>query len=186
MERGSEMLAQKLLIDWLNDAYGMESSLLRALPGRADAARDAPELEARLRQHLEETHAHADAVRGCIERLGGSVDAIKATMAQLGGMAQSLTPAGGEDALVKQVLAGYAAEQYEVAAYTALLHLARVEGDAETVRVCERNLREDQDMARWLLEHLPFATDATAARLADEETASAMTGRVQSEAGTGF
>lgn len=186
MERGSTMLAQKLLIDWLNDAYGMESSLLRVLPSRVEAAHDAPQLEAKLRQHLEETRGHADAVQGCIERLGGSLDTIKATMAQIGGLVQSMTPTGKEDALVKQVLAGYAAEQYEVAAYTALLHLARVQGDPETLRVCERNLREDQDMARWLLEHLPFATDSMAARLADEDVEDARTSAVQPEAATGF
>ena len=65
------------VIGWLNDAYAMELSIVQVLQNHARDAKNHPEMQARIEQHLDETRRHADLVKGCIDRLGGSTSAVK-------------------------------------------------------------------------------------------------------------
>ena len=149
------MAQQELLIGWLNDAYAMENALIRTLEHRVKDAEGHPEIQARGQQHLAETRRHAELVRGCVERLGGSTSAVKTGLANVSGVVQAFSTATAEDELVKNALSDYAAEQFEVAAYKALIAGAQALGDQETVRVCREILREDEAMALWLDQQLP-------------------------------
>jgi ferritin-like metal-binding protein YciE len=59
------------------------------------------------------------------------------------------------DQLVKDALADYASEQFEIACYTALVSIATELGHHQIVKLCKQNLEEDQAMAAWLLQQLP-------------------------------
>ena len=54
------------------------------------------------------------------------------------------------DRLVIGAIADLAAEQFEVAAYTALIAAAEHAGEAEVARLCRLNRDEDEAMAEWL------------------------------------
>ena len=149
------------MIAWLNDAYAMENSLIRTLEHRLNDVKDYPQLRARIEQHLEETRRHADLVKSCVERLGGSTSALKTGMANVTGTVQALSTGLASDELVKNCLSDYAAEQFEVASYRALIAGAQVIGDQETVRICEEILREDEAMALWIAQQLPLVVQAT-------------------------
>jgi Domain of unknown function (DUF892) len=56
--------------------------------------------------------------------------------------------------LIQDSIADIAAEHYEIATYTTLITAARACRDEETARVCREILREEEEMARWLEEHL--------------------------------
>lgn len=155
------MAHQEMLVAWLNDAYAMENALIRTLEHRVKDAEGHPEIQARDRQHLEETRRHADLVKGCVERLGGSTSALKTGMANVQGVAQALATGLAKDELVKNFLSDYAAEQFEVASYTALVAGAEALGDQETARVCRAILREDEAMAQWIAQRLPRVVQQT-------------------------
>jgi ferritin-like metal-binding protein YciE len=160
----------ELLITWLNDAYAMETTLVKVLEHRAKAAKDFPEVQAMDEQHLEETKQHAEMVKGCIERLGGSPSSVKSALGKMLALADVPMSAMAEDELVKNCLKDYAAEHFEVASYRALIEAASLLGDQETVRVCEQILQEDQAMADRIMASLPMVVASQTRELVGSST----------------
>jgi len=146
---------------WLKDAYSMEMGLVPVLENHAKDAKDHPQVQARLQQHAEETRRHADLVKGCIERQGENVSALKTAAGGLIGTMQSVATAPFKDDVVKNALADYAAENFEIACYKALIAAAQQVGDQQTAQVCQQILREDEAMAFWLDQNLPMVVQAT-------------------------
>jgi ferritin-like metal-binding protein YciE len=149
------MSANELLLAWLKDAHAMEEALIPILDNHANDARDHPQIQARIRQHLDETRRHADLVRGCIERLGGKPSTAKTLIGKLAGSIGGLGTGAFGDELVKDFLADFAAENFEIASYEALIVAARDLGDEETARTCEQILPDEQAMAGAIAESLP-------------------------------
>jgi len=80
-------------------------------------------------------------------------------MANLVGVMQGLSTGMAEDELVKNGIADYAAENFEIASYQALITAAHDLGDGQTANVCQQILADEQDMATWLAQHLPEAVE---------------------------
>jgi ferritin-like metal-binding protein YciE len=78
---------------------------------------------------------------------------------------QALSTGPAKDEMLKNALADYAAENFEVASYTALIRAAQFLGDQETARVCQQILQEDQEMASWLQQNLPTLVQQTLLQL---------------------
>lgn len=158
--------SKDLLVTWLNDAYAMEQGLIPVLQNHAKDAKDNPTVPRRLEQHIEETKRHGERIQQCVERLGTSTSSAKSGLATVLGSIQSVSAGMFGDEKVKNALADYSADQFEVAAYRALIAAAREHGDPEIVRVCEENMREDEAMAMWLDQQLPSMVRMTV----EEET----------------
>ncbi len=152
------MAHKDFVIKWLNDAYGMENALIQVLENHAKDAQDHPQVQARIQQHIEETRRHADLVKGCIERLGSSTSTVKSGMSTLMGTVQGASTGFAKDELVKNALADYASEHFEIASYTSLIAAAEALGDLETARVCQEILLDEQAMAAWLEQQIPVVT----------------------------
>jgi ferritin-like metal-binding protein YciE len=149
------MTAKDQLIAWLNDAHGMENALIQILEHQTKDAREYPQVQVKLEEHLEQTRRHAQLVKDCVESLGGKTSAVKTGMAALFGQMQALSTGAAKDEMVKNALADYAAENFEVASYTALVEAARALGEQQTAGVCQQILQEDAAMAQWLQQNLP-------------------------------
>ena len=65
-------------------------------------------------------------------------------------MAKGMMTKMASDERVKDFLAAYGAEYFEVACYKALIAAANVAGAESIIPLLEDNLREDEAMARWL------------------------------------
>lgn len=148
------MAEQNPVVTWLKDAYSIENTLTHILDLHAKEARHYPPIQQRLNEHLAQTRHHAELVKGCIERLGG--EASKHTMQDFLGSLQSVA-AGviAKNAVVTNAISDTAAEHFEIATYTAIITAARCAGDEQTAGVCQQILRDEEEMARWLEEHLP-------------------------------
>jgi ferritin-like metal-binding protein YciE len=140
---------------WLRDAHAMETGLITVLEKQAKETEKQPEMHKRIKQHLEETKMHADLMEACLKRNGGDTsktkDFISKSTAAVNGLGMSMMG----DAMVKNVYSSYSAEHMEIASYTALGAAARAMGDSETASVCEKILKDEVDMANWLIKHLP-------------------------------
>ena len=156
------------LIGWLNDAHAMETELIPVLRDHARDLAGMPAARRRMEQHLIETETHLARVRTAVESLGGGVSTVKSGLASMAGSLLSVGSAVFADEIVKNGLTDYAAEQFEVAAYTALAAAAEELGEAEVERLCRQNLKEDEAMAEWLRLQLPKLVRKT---LRDEEAA---------------
>ena len=133
----------------------MEKGLVQVLENHADDVKDRPEMYRKIAQHLEQTKMHAERVRECVERLGGSVSTVKTAMGAVSGFFQGRSTGASPDELVKNALSDYAAEHFEIASYRALIVAARALGENQIVQVCESILRDEEEMARWLEKNLP-------------------------------
>jgi ferritin-like metal-binding protein YciE len=155
------MTGKDLVIAWLNDAHAMENALIQILEHQIKDAKDYPQVQGKLQQHLEQTRRHAELVKGCVERMGSSTSAVKKGMASLFGQMQALSTGPAQDEMVKNALADYAAENFEIASYTALIRATQELGDQETARVCQQILGDEQEMASWLQQNLPTLVQQT-------------------------
>jgi ferritin-like metal-binding protein YciE len=164
------MAHQDFVIKWLNDAYAMENGLVQVLENHAKDAEGHPQVQGRIQEHIEETRRHAERVQESIQRLGGDTSTLKTTMANVGGALQGMSTGPAEDELVKNAIADYAAEQFEVASYRALIAAAEELGDQETARACQENLREDEEMARWIEQQLPTVAQGFLRSKAEEHS----------------
>ena len=151
------MSAQDTLAQWLRDAHAMEEQAKTMLTAQSSRIEHYPELKARIEQHLRETEAQEEKLRGCLDRLGGT-SAVKDAGGKMSAMMQGMGGMFAGDEVVKGAMASYAFEHFEISAYRALIGAAEMAGDAETKAVCEEILREEEAMASWLYEHLPSVT----------------------------
>src|SRR5947209_3017903 len=129
------MADNDLVISWLNDAYSMEQGLEPILKNHAKDAKDHPQMQAMIEAHLEQTRRHGELVKGCIERLGGKTSGVKSGLSSVMGMAQSVMTGAAKDELVKNAISDYAAENFEIASYNALIVAAQQMGDQQTMQV---------------------------------------------------
>jgi ferritin-like metal-binding protein YciE len=149
------MSGNETLISWLNDAYALEQELISILKNQASDAASYPHIQARLDQHLEETKRHADVVKDCVERLGGSTSATKAALGKMSAMFAAMGTAAAQDELVKNCLSDYSMEHFEIASYKALIASAEALGHPDIATACRRILSDEQRMAEWLDQTLP-------------------------------
>jgi ferritin-like metal-binding protein YciE len=159
------MTRADLVMAWLNNAYSMETGLVHTLQSHAKDAEAFPQIQARIQQHVEETHRHAHMIKDCIERRGGSPSTLKSGMATVAGKAQGVAMRPAQDRVVKNTLADSSAEQLEISSYRALMAAAHDLGDQETVAICQQILQDEEDMAHFLDENLATLVTETVHRL---------------------
>jgi ferritin-like metal-binding protein YciE len=140
---------------WLEQAYGVETEVIDTLTEQLPHLTGHHKLEAKVLEHLEKSHHHLNRVDECIARLGGEASSLRrgGLTTFLRGMRSQGTSRLAASP-VQDCIADFAAEHYEIATYTALITAARACRDEETARVCEEILREEEEMARWLEDHL--------------------------------
>ena len=138
------------VIDWLNDAYAMERSIEITLRKQADNEDAHRALRDRARIHLDETAEHASRVSQCLEMLGSSPSSLKTVAGQMLELGKGMTTKFARDERVKDFLAAYGTEYFEVACYKSLIAAATAAGEEQIVPLLEQNLKEDAAMAGWL------------------------------------
>ena len=156
--------AREHLLDWLRDAHAMEQQAAQMLKAQAGRLETYPALKARIEAHLEETLGQQALLEACITRLGSSPSVVKDTMGKVAAMGQAIGGMVASDEIVKGSMASYVFEHMEIASYTALIAASREAGDAETQRVCEQILAQEEAMAQWVKENLPEVTRTFMAR----------------------
>lgn len=135
-----------LLADEIKDLYSAEKQLTKAIPKMARGS-SSPDLQAALREHLEETRKQ---VRR-LEEAGVLLD-IKPTGKKCVGMegviqegAEALSEEGVDDLLDLGIIgAGSRVEHYEIAGYLTAISLAKSIKADEVVVLLQQSLAEEQ------------------------------------------
>jgi ferritin-like metal-binding protein YciE len=156
--------AREWLIQWLRDAHAMEEQAETMLSGQLSRLENYPELRQRIELHLDETKEQASRLKECLDRIGEGTSTMKDASGKLMATAQSVSGVFAGDEVMKGSLASYTFEHMEIASYTILIAAANAAGEAEVVRVCEQNLREEEAMAEWLRQNLDPTTAMFLAR----------------------
>lgn len=161
------------LIQYLNEAYGLERRLETALQAHLELATRAA-YKQRLRTHFTETKRHSREVAKRIKQLGGTAETIDlpgpdalsgvaqtavagaqraAALAQ--GPLHALRGTGEEEKQLKNAKTEYASEAEEIATYSAILTLAEELGDSDSSRLARAILREEERMRSFLEKEIP-------------------------------
>lgn len=161
------------LVQYLNEAYGLEQRLQTALEAHVAMTSDVA-YRKRLKEHLTETKRHAREVRKRIKQLGGEATTVDApgpdavagaAQAVLGGAQKAIALAQGplhalrgtgqEEKHLKNAKTEYASESEEIATYSGIETLARALGDRDTQKLAREILREEQRMRSYLERQIP-------------------------------
>jgi ferritin-like metal-binding protein YciE len=102
-------------------------------------------------------------IEAALARWNEKPSAVKTAVGGITGAMQSVMTEPFQDELVKNALADFAAENFEIACYQALIVAAETLGDADTEQMCEAILEDEEDMAAWLEENLPMTVQETLA-----------------------
>jgi ferritin-like metal-binding protein YciE len=146
---------KETLIAWLNDAHAMEVQLQKVLESQITHAEGHNDVRAKLEEHLDQTKHHAELVEQCVNQLGGSTSALKSGMSNVMGMVQGMSTGTAKDTMIKDALAAYGSESFEIACYTALLEAANMVGESQVANVCRQILNDETKMKEWLEQNLP-------------------------------
>ena len=139
-----------LYLTGLRNAHALEGEALQIMGRQVERLTSYPELEARLRQHIDETKGQQQRLVRILESHGTDSSAIKdAVQAVMGNMAAIGHSMAGDE-ILKNSFANYAFESFEIAAYKSLITMAERVGDHAAIDALRQNLDEEVAMQEWL------------------------------------
>lgn len=162
-------------ITGLHNAHAMETQAIELLTRQTERLEHYPEMEARLRQHIEESEIQRgrieEVLRGLSEDADPGKSAIKDAIMGLGGNVAAMAHAAATDEIIKNTMANYAYEHFEMAAYKTLITMAEAVSDAAGAAAAKISLAEETAMAHWLDEHIGPTTLRFLSRTQDKAVA---------------
>lgn len=167
------------LVQYLNEAYGLEKRLETALQAHIAMTTKAS-YKKRLKEHLSETKRHGREVKQRIKALGGTAETVSApgpepiaeaaqavlsgaqkAVAFAQGPLHALRGTGEQEKQLKNVKTEYTSESEEIATYTAIETLAEALGDRDTQRLARAIRRDEERMRAFLEKEIPRLTKAS-------------------------
>jgi ferritin-like metal-binding protein YciE len=143
-----------LLEQQLQELYGMEQRLTKALPEMASASSSGPLRDA-FEHHAEQTRGHVRNIEEVFRALARRPESIEVGgIVGVTGEAQSIVGAIEPSPLRDAALIGAArkVEHYEIAAYSAVISIVRKLALTEVAILLERNLQEETTTDKRLAE----------------------------------
>ncbi len=134
----------------LRNAHALESEALQIMSRQVERLTNYPEMEARLRQHIDETKGQQQRVAQILDSHGTDSSSIKDAMQALMGNMMAMGHSMAGDEILKNSFANYAFESFEIASYKSLIAMATTLGDQAAIPALEQNLREEVAMQEWL------------------------------------
>ena len=168
---GMNGAARDVYVTGLRNQHAVEEQAVSLLQRQVERLENYPEMEARMRQHIEESRAQAQRLEELLAEFGSSHSGVKDAMMSFVGNMAAMTHAAAQDEVVKNTLANYAFEHFEIAAYKSLLTLAEITGHQKANTALRQSLGEEEQMAQWIDAHLADTTQKYVARLAAGEKA---------------
>ncbi|HLH89351.1 MAG TPA: ferritin-like domain-containing protein [Xanthobacteraceae bacterium] len=158
--------ARDLFVVGLRNAHAMEVQARELMERQSERLGDYPDVQQRVRQHLDETNTQIGRLDRCLDALGESASGIKDTAQSFAANMVAMGHAVASDEILKNTFANNAFEHYEIAAYKSLLALADRASAIEAKAPLQQSLAEEEKMAQWIDDHV---ADVTLSFLAKQE-----------------
>ncbi len=155
-----------IFVTGLRNAHAMENEALSVMRPQMKRLENYPEMKALLQQHIQETEVQIERLAQIFASLDESASSIKDTMLSAMGSMAAMMHSVASDEVLKNAMADYMFEHFEIAAYTALITMARHENAAFAIPLLEQSLAEEQRMATRIYESLPMVTEKFMSRTA--------------------
>lgn len=145
-------------ITGLHNAHAMETQAIQLLSRQVERLENYPELEARMRMHLEESKAQRARLEEALHSLEEEHSALKEAVLGFGGNLAALAHTSASDEILKNILANYMFEHFEIAAYKSLITMSEFLNHAVGTAAARTSLREEEEMAAWIDERIAPTT----------------------------
>jgi ferritin-like metal-binding protein YciE len=142
----------------LRNAHAMEKQALSIMEPQLQRLENYPEIGQRLEAHIRETNGQIERLDTILEELGESSSGLKDVAQSVAGSLAAMGHTMAGDEILKNSLANFAFENFEIAAYTSLVTLAEAGGFRNAKAPLAQSLDEEQAMAEWIGTHLPETT----------------------------
>lgn len=142
----------------LKNAHALEQQALSIMDRQIERLIHYVDLDRQMRFHRGETERQIDRLNRLLGEFNAAPSMFKDMALSLGGSLAALGHAFAEDEILKNCFANVAFENYEAASYTSPIAMAEEGGFASHVAVLQETLREEQAMAKWLIDHVPAIT----------------------------
>lgn len=149
---------QDIFISGLRNAHAMENQALSIMRPQVGRIEHYPEVAAQLEKHIKETESQIQRLEQILDEAGESKSGLKDLALSLTGTMASLGHTVAPDEIIKNSLANFAFENFEIAAYKSLISLADPAGHASAQLLLKANLAEEQAMAKWLDDNIATVT----------------------------
>jgi ferritin-like metal-binding protein YciE len=146
--------AREIYITGLRNQHAIENQAVELLERQLGRLENYPEMAARMRSHLQESKDQGRRIEELLAGLNTSHSTLKDMVTSFMGNVAAIGHATASDEVIKNTLANYAFEHYEIAAYQALLAVAEVAGEQSAMSLLVQSLKEEQAMAQWISDHL--------------------------------
>lgn len=147
-----------LYITGLINAHALENQAVQLLSRQVERLENYPEMEQRMREHIEESRRQEARIDEILRALGTSASTVKDVGLSIMGNLAAMTHAAAQDEVIKNTFANYAFEHYEIASYRSLLVMAEAAGDTSAMAALRESLAEEERMAQWISDHLDSTT----------------------------
>jgi ferritin-like metal-binding protein YciE len=148
-----------IFITGLRNAHAMENQALSVIDTQLGRVESYPEMISMLKQHRGETETQIARLDQIFDSLGESPSGLKDTVLSAMGSMQAMGHALASDEILKNHMADYMFEHFEIAAYTSLITMAKAVGATGAVALLQQNLAEEQRFQQMLLDSLPRVTE---------------------------
>jgi ferritin-like metal-binding protein YciE len=170
MESNMASTARDIFITGLRNAHAMETQARELMERQSERLTDYPEVQARMKTHLQETEGQLKRLDQCLSSLGESASAVKDTAQSFMGNMMAMAHSVAGDEILKNTFANNAFENFEIAAYKSLLTLCGPAGADGAKPLLEQSLKEEKSMAEWVDQNVE---KVTLAYLSKEQRAAA-------------
>jgi ferritin-like metal-binding protein YciE len=144
------MTKREQLIYWLGDAHAMEVGIVSTLEKHIADAKDLPKVRAALTNHLKETKRHAAEMKKALAAMGGTHPMVREGVSKLVNLLTGLATSAAKDTAVKNGIADFATEHFEIACYNSLIQTATEIGETKIADACRGILKDEEAMAKTL------------------------------------
>lgn len=155
----------ELLLTGLKNQHAVENQAISLLSRQVERLQSYPDMEARMRQHIEESKVQEQRLEEILASFNSSHSTMKDAGLSLSGNMAALMHSVAPDEVIKNTFANYAFEHFEIAAYRSLLTLCDATGQTSGKAALQQSLNEEMAMARWIDEHLEETTQRYLQRL---------------------
>ena len=157
---------QSLYVTGLVNARALETQAIELLSRQVERLENYPEMEAALRAHIKESEAQRERLDEILSSMGESNSSVKDFVTGLMGNMAALAHAPMQDEVLKNHMANYAFEHFEIASYKSLLVFADMVGDTKSPTALTQSLREEERMAQWVEDNIDATVRTFATRAA--------------------
>src|SRR5690606_29647074 len=135
---------RKIFVTGLKNAHAMENEALSIMKPQVSRIENYPEVARRLEDHIRETEGQVTRLEDILQQLDEDRSSLKDMALSLAGSMAAMGHTVAGDEIIKNSLANFAFENYEIAAYKSLLTIAELGGFPQATSALQANLQEEQ------------------------------------------